>query len=117
MPENEAVGFGLLMTIAGAETTTKMIGNAAVRLQQHPDQRALLPERPELLPNAIEEALRYNSTTHIMTRTLTADVALHDRTMRAGDCVALPYNSANNDERYFNPFTQGFRRLPMTLGR
>ena len=44
--------FGLLMTIAGAETTTKMIGNTAILLQQHPDQRAPLLERPELLPNA-----------------------------------------------------------------
>ena len=62
------------LTIAGAETTTKMIGNTAILLQQHPDQRALLLERPELLPNAIEEALRYNSTTHIMTRTLTTEM-------------------------------------------
>ncbi|GAB3315170.1 cytochrome P450 [Haliea atlantica] len=101
MPRNEAIGFGIMLSIAGAETTTKMIGNMAILLQQNPDQRRLLLESPELMDGAIEEAMRYNSTTHIMTRTLTADYELHGQALREGQMVALLYNSANNDERQF----------------
>lgn len=101
MAENEAIGFGILFTIAGGETTTKLIGNMAWLLHQYPEQRELLLARPELMGNAIEETLRYDSTTHIQTRTLTEDFTLHGQTMKQGDIVALMFNSANNDERKF----------------
>jgi len=102
LSDAETLGFAILVTIAGGETTTKMIGNMAQLLFENPDQRALLARSPDLTRNAIEEALRYNSPTHMLTRTLTEDVTLHGETMRAGDMVALVYNSANNDERKFS---------------
>ena len=97
----EALGFAILVTIAGGETTTKMIGNMALALDENPDQKALLAGSPELTRSAVEEALRYNSSTHMLTRTLTQDVSLHGTTMHAGDTVALVFNSANNDERKY----------------
>lgn len=102
MEEREAIGFGIIFTIAGSETTTKMIGNMAWLLFQHPEQRQLLLARPDLITGAAEEALRYNSTTHIQTRTVKEDFTLHGQTMKAGDTVALLFNSANNDERKFD---------------
>ena len=101
LKENEAIGFAIVVTIAGGETTTKMIGNMAVLLHRHPDQREKLLEAPNLMRDAIEEALRYNSSTHMLTRTLTEDFQLHGQTMRKGDTVAMIYNAANNDDRKF----------------
>lgn len=101
LEENEAIGFAIMVTIAGGETTTKMIGNMAVLLHKHPEQRELLLEAPDRIHDAIEEALRYNSSTHMLTRTLTQDYAIHDQTMKAGDTVALIFNSANNDDRKY----------------
>jgi cytochrome P450 len=101
LAENEALGFAITVTIAGGETTTKMIGNMALLLCQHPEQRRLLVESPDLMRSAIEEALRHSGSTHMMTRTLTEDVVLHGHAMRCGETVALVFNAANNDERKF----------------
>lgn len=101
LEENEAIGFAIQVTIAGSETTTKMIGNMAVLLHGNPEQREILIEAPELIRDAIEEALRYNGSIHMLTRTLTEDFQVHGETMKAGDTVGLLYNSANNDERKY----------------
>lgn len=101
LKENEAIGFAIVVTIAGGETTTKMIGNMAALLYRNPDQREKLLESPNLMRDAIEEALRYNSSTHMLTRTLTEDFQLHGQTMKKGDTVAMIYNAANNDDRKF----------------
>jgi len=101
LAENETVGFAILVTIAGGETTTKMIGNMAKLLLHHPDQRRMLVEAPNLVKSAVEESLRYEGSTQMLTRTLTEDCTLHETTMRAGDTVALIFNAANNDERKF----------------
>ncbi len=101
LEENEAIGFAILVTIAGGETTTKMIGNSVALLAANPDQRAELVQYPELIPNAVEETLRYNSSTHMLTRAVTEDYAFHGEVMRKGDTVAILYNSANNDRRKF----------------
>jgi cytochrome P450 len=95
----EIIGFCFLLIIAGNETTTKLIGNTTDQLDRHPDQRRRLLDEPGLVPNAIEEVFRFDSPTHMMARTLTRDVALHGRTMRAGEKVALILASANRDER------------------
>ncbi len=56
LAENETVGFAILVTIAGGETTTKMIGNMAKLLLHHPDQRRMLVEAPNLVKSAVEES-------------------------------------------------------------
>jgi cytochrome P450 len=102
LTHDEAVGFAVQLTIAGGETTTKLIGNMAWLLDKNPAQRALLLEQPELLPSAIEEALRYDSSTHMLTRILNEDIELHGQRMQKGQLVALVFNAANNDERKFD---------------
>ena len=95
----EIVGFCFLLIIAGNETTTKLLGNLADQLTRHPAAKARLVAEPARIPNAVEEMLRYDTSTHMMARTLTCDVELHGRRMEAGHKVALLLASANRDER------------------
>jgi len=95
----EILGFCFLLIIAGKETTTKLVGNLAVELTRHRDARALLIAEPRRIPNAVEEMLRYDTSTHMMARTLTRDVELHGVRLEAGRKVALLLASANRDER------------------
>jgi cytochrome P450 len=95
----EVVAFGFLLIIAGNETTTKLLGNAAWWLTRNPDQRRLLLEDPDLIPDAVEEVLRYEGSTQLQARALTRDLTLHGRTMAAGTKVLLLLGSANRDER------------------
>lgn len=95
----EIVGFCFLLIIAGNETTTKLLGNLADQLTRHPEARAQLVAEPARIANAVEEMLRYDTSTHMMARTLTRDVELHGRRMEAGRKVALLLASANRDER------------------
>ena len=96
------MGFCRLLLIAGTETTTNLIGNGALALYRHPDQRARLAAQGALLPNALEEMLRFDSPTQALARTLTTDVTLHGVTMRAGRKVLLLFGSANRDDREFD---------------
>jgi hypothetical protein len=95
----EILGFCFLLIIAGNETTTKLIGNMVCELDRYPDERARLLRDPMLVPNAVEEVLRYASSTHMMARTLTRDVELHGRRMEKGRKVAIILAAANRDER------------------
>lgn len=95
----EILGFCFLLIIAGNETTTKLVGNMVCELDRHPRERARLLRDPTLVPNAVEEVLRYASSTHMMARTLTRDVELHGRRMEKGRKVAIILASANRDER------------------
>jgi cytochrome P450 len=101
LTQDEAVGFAVQLTIAGGETTTKLIGNMAALLVKNPAQRQLLLENPALLPGAIEEALRFDSPTHMLTRILNQAIEMHGQSMQKGQLVALIFNAANNDERKF----------------
>ncbi|MFP6600489.1 MAG: cytochrome P450 [Deltaproteobacteria bacterium] len=95
----EILGFCFLLMIAGNETTTKLIGNAVFHLDANPEQRARLLADTGLAGAAVEETLRFDTSTHMMARTLTRDTELHGRTMRAGDKIAVILASANRDER------------------
>ena len=74
---NEVMGFLFLLVIAGNETTTKLIGNALYWLWKFPDQRARLLDDPSVIPMAVEEILRYDTSTQALARLLTCDVELH----------------------------------------
>ncbi len=97
----ELIAFCFVLIIAGNETSTKLIGNMIYQLSLHNEQRQRLIRDRSLIPNAVEEVLRYESSTHMMARTLTRPVELYGRTMQEGKKVALILASANRDERHW----------------
>jgi hypothetical protein len=113
LTDAEIVGFCFLLVIAGNETTTKMLGNAIVLLARHPEQRAWLRANPDRIADAVEEVVRFDNSSQMLARLLTRDVALHGRTMPAGDRVLLLIGAANRDERAFErPDAFDVRRAP-----
>ena len=91
----------LEMTIAGHETTAKLIANGVVALTWYPDQRAELVADPSLIPNAVEEMLRWDPPSHYQGRWVERDVTLHGVTIPADSRVILVTGAANHDERAF----------------
>jgi cytochrome P450 len=102
---HEQVAYRLLeLTIAGHETTAKLIANGVVALSWYPDQRAELVADPSLIPNAVEEMLRWDPPSHYQGRWVERDVTLHGVTIPADSRVVLITGAANHDERVFeNP--------------
>lgn len=88
---------------AGNETTTRLIGWAGKVLAEHPDQRRELVENPALIPQAIEELLRFEPPAPHMARYVTRDVALYDRTVPEGSVMMMLLGAACRDERQFGP--------------
>ena len=87
---------------AGNETTTRLIGWTAKVLADHPDQRAELVKDRSLIPNAIEEILRFESPAHHVGRFVTReDVVVHGETVPAGSVMLFLLASANRDDRRF----------------
>ncbi len=102
LSEPELVAMAMLLMIAGHETTTNLIGNAVLGLLTHPDQLALLRARPELMPRAVEEFLRFDGPVWNATyRFTTEDVELGGVTVPAASAVQLTLGSANRDEARF----------------
>jgi cytochrome P450 len=108
LSDDELLGFCLLLLVAGNETTTNLISNAAVALAEHPDQCAALARDGAPLAGAVEEFLRYDSPVQGLARTLTRDVELHGRTMHEGDKVMLLFGAANRDPEEFGPTADQF---------
>jgi cytochrome P450 len=97
------LAFTFTMVTGGNDTTTGMLGGSVQLLHQRPDQRRLLIEQPDLLPDAVDELLRLTSPVQGLARTLTRDVELHGKTIPAGRKALLLYGSANRDERQYGP--------------
>ena len=74
---------------AGAETVTKLVGNAVVVFADNPDQWQKLQDDRSKIPAAFEELLRYEGPSQYQIRTTTRDVTLHGKTIPAGDPVIL----------------------------
>jgi cytochrome P450 len=102
LTREEVLGYIGLLSGAGNETTTRLLGWAAKLLAEHPDQRRALAEDFSLIPNAIEECLRYEPPSPVQARYLTADVEHYGQRVPAGDIVLLLNASANRDERKFD---------------
>jgi cytochrome P450 len=88
---------------AGNETTTRLIGWAGKVLAEHPDQRRDLVRNPGLIPQAIEELLRYEPPAPHMARYVTRDVTWYDQTVPEGSVMMTLLGSACRDERQFGP--------------
>lgn len=102
LSDDDILGFCSLLLIAGNETTTNLLGNAAIVLAAHPDARAEIVADMSLLPNAIEEVLRFEGPVPTLTRTTTIDVELRGHTISAGEKVMLLLAAANRDPRIFD---------------
>jgi len=97
----EITAMVLTLIFAGHETVTNQIGNGVLALIRHPDQLALLRARPELLHDAVEEILRYDSSVQSNSRQLAEDVEFGDQTMRRGEFVVVLAGAANRDPDQF----------------
>lgn len=86
-----------LLLIAGHETTTRLIGNAVWLLLTHPDQLQLLRDDPDLMPNAVEEALRFQSPVQHTTRVALEDMDFHGCKIKKHQLVELMIGAANRD--------------------
>jgi cytochrome P450 len=93
---------------AGNETTTRLIGWAGKVLAEHPDQRRDLVGNPDLIPQAIEELLRYEPPAPHVARYVTRDVSLYDQTVPEGSVMLMLIGAANRDDRQFGPDADEF---------
>lgn len=105
--------FFFLLTIAGNDTVRSALPGAVLALLEHPDQHRLLADRPDLLPPAVEELLRWHPPVLTFRRTVARPVRLGGRDLAVGDKVVVYHVSAHRDERRFpDPFRLDLRRDP-----
>ncbi|MGW0173686.1 cytochrome P450 [Rhodococcus sp. NPDC003322] len=103
LTRDELLTYVNVVSGAGNETTTRLIGWAAKVLAEHPDQRRQLVENPSLIPNAVEELLRFEAPAPHVARYVTRDVELHGHTVPEGSVMMFLIGSANRDHRQFAP--------------
>ncbi|HXL62955.1 MAG TPA: cytochrome P450 [Mycobacterium sp.] len=101
LTDEEIMAFLFLMVVAGNETTTKLLANAAYWGARNPDQLAPVFDDHSQIPLWVEETLRYDTSSQILARTVSGELSLYDTTMRDGDVLLLLPGSANRDDRVF----------------
>lgn len=100
--KDDLVAFAQFILLAGNETTRNAISRGMLALCRHPEQRALLEQRPELLPCAVDEILRFTSPVRVLRRVAMRDTELGGKKIAAGESVLLMYGSANRDGEVFD---------------
>ncbi|MCW2947910.1 MAG: linalool 8-monooxygenase [Actinoallomurus sp.] len=99
LPDEELIGLGGLLLLAGHETTANMLALGALLLLRHPDQLALLRDDPGIVDQAVEELMRYLTIVHSgVIRTATQDVTIGGKPIKAGDAIVCSLPSANRDQ-------------------
>lgn len=102
LSDDEIIAFLFLMVVAGNETTTKLLANAVYWAHRNPEEQAKPFTDPTRVTDWIEETLRYDTSSQMVARTATEDIALHGTTIPAGARVLLLVGSANRDPRAFD---------------
>jgi cytochrome P450 len=102
LTDEEILGFMFLMVIAGNETTTKLLANAAFWGHRNPDQLGPVYADLSRVPLWVEETLRYDTSSQILARTVSGALTLYDTTIPEGDVLLLLPGSAHRDERVFD---------------
>ncbi|MGV8885220.1 MAG: cytochrome P450 [Microbacteriaceae bacterium] len=121
LSERDFNSYFLLLVVAGNETTRHTITHSMNYLMQNPDQLALLQEKPELIPWAVEEFLRMASPVYHFRRTATKDTEINGQAIAEGDKVVTWFAAGNRDPEVFeDPYRMDVTRNPnehMTFGR
>jgi len=108
LSENEILFFLMTLLVAGNETTRNLVAGGAQALAEHPDQQAMLAAAHTLIPNAVEEMLRWVSPVRSFIRCATQDTTLAGTTISAGDYVVMFYGSGNRDRYVFGDTADQF---------
>ncbi|MGH3576197.1 MAG: cytochrome P450 [Mycobacterium sp.] len=104
LTDQEIMAFLFLMVVAGNETTTKLLANAAYWGARNPDQLAGVFADHSRVPLWVDETLRYDTSSQILARSVAHELTLYDTTIPEGDVLLLLPGSANRDDRVFeNP--------------
>ncbi|ODU07565.1 MAG: cytochrome [Pseudonocardia sp. SCN 72-86] len=106
LTEAEVVGIALLFLVAGTETSVNLIANGVLDLLRHPSETALLRERPDLAPSAVDEVLRHDAPTQFTIRVALRDTEVGGRRFSRGDGVVVLMASASHDELVFDDPTR-----------
>jgi cytochrome P450 len=101
LTDDELVGTCLLLLTAGTENLTNLIGSSIYTLLRHPTLLERLREHPELIPQAVEELLRYESPFQMTARIAAADIPFGDRVLEKGQFVYMVIAAANRDPEHF----------------
>ena len=101
LTDQECCDFTNLLVSAGTETVARLLGWAAVILADNPDQRAALAADSSLLPNAVEELLRFEAPSPVQGRWTTEEVELYGTTLPAGSKILLLTGAAGRDDRKY----------------
>jgi cytochrome P450 len=111
MSDDEVRAAAVLLLVAGYDTTAKLLSNALLAFEENPGQRALLVADPSLMPDAIEEVLRWRSTVQMIPRTVVRDMQFGDSEIKAGEMIYAMIAAANRDpSRWDNPDVFDVRR-------
>ena len=103
LTREELLTYIAVVSGAGNETTTRLIGWAGKVLAEHPDQRRELAENPALIPAAIEELLRFEPPAPHVARYVTRDITYYGQTVPEGSAMMMLIGAANRDHRQFPP--------------
>jgi cytochrome P450 len=101
LSSKELIGFCVLLLVAGNETTTNLIGNAILCLDEHPGTVERLRANRDLVPGALEEVLRYYSPVKLQVRWAVNETTIGDQRIEAGQLLLVWVASANRDEAQF----------------
>lgn len=101
LSEEEVLSFCWVLLVAGNETTTSLLGNTLLTLLEHPEALARVQGQPALIPQTIEEVLRYRSPAQIMFRVVKEEIQMGGHILKPGQRVLAFIGSANRDPEVF----------------
>jgi cytochrome P450 len=102
LSDDDVAGFSVLISAAGSETVTKLIGNGAALFDSHPEQWRLVLDDSGMIPAAVEEILRFNPPSQYQGRFTTQEVRLESGVIPAGSPTLLLTGAATRDPRAFD---------------